>query len=85
MIDSFGRVVNHMRISVIGGCNLSCLYCDHEGRTTKDILSQQDVATVLKAAKELEIDSVKLKNDSLEVVWEDTSSIGLEYVEAYKL
>jgi flagellar motility protein MotE (MotC chaperone) len=32
-----------------------------------------------------EIDSVKLKNDSLEVVWEDTSSIGLEYVEAYKL
>ncbi len=31
-----------------------------------------------------EIDSVKIKNDSLGIVWEDTSSIGLEYVEAYK-
>jgi len=31
------------------------------------------------------VDSLKLKNDSLGVIWEDTSSIGLEYVEAYKL
>ncbi|MFN3134937.1 MAG: MotE family protein [Candidatus Kryptonium sp.] len=31
------------------------------------------------------VDSVKLKDDSLGVMWEDTSSIGLEYVEAYKL
>ncbi len=31
------------------------------------------------------LDSLKLKNDSLGIMWEDTSSIGLEYVEAYKL
>lgn len=31
------------------------------------------------------IDSIKVKNDSLGIVWEDTSSIGFEYVEAYKL
>lgn len=31
------------------------------------------------------VDSLKLKSDSLGIVWEDTSSIGVEHVEAYKL
>jgi flagellar motility protein MotE (MotC chaperone) len=30
-------------------------------------------------------DSLKIENDTTGIVWEDTTSIGLEYVEAYKL
>ena len=27
MIDSYGRVIDYLRISVIDRCNLRCVYC----------------------------------------------------------
>jgi GTP 3',8-cyclase len=62
--DSFQRPINYLRISVTDRCNLRCVYCmPEEGVTLMshyDILSYEEIFTVVKAAAELGVNKVRL-------------------------
>ena len=62
--DSFQRPINYLRISVTDRCNLRCVYCmPEEGvdlMSHADILSYEEIFTVVKAAAEMGIDRVRL-------------------------
>jgi cyclic pyranopterin phosphate synthase len=63
-IDSFGRSINYLRISVTDRCNLRCLYCmPPEGVPRiphSEILSYEEIQTVVRAAAELGINRLRL-------------------------
>ncbi len=62
--DSFQRPINYLRISVTDRCNLRCVYCmPEEGvplMTHGDILSYEEITTVVRAAAEMGISKVRL-------------------------
>jgi cyclic pyranopterin phosphate synthase len=62
--DSFQRPINYLRISVTDRCNLRCVYCMPEAGVSLmshyDILSYEEIYTVVKAAAELGINRVRL-------------------------
>jgi len=62
--DSFQRPVNYLRISVTDRCNLRCVYCmPTEGvslMSHKDILSYEEIYTIVKTAAELGVNKVRL-------------------------
>ena len=64
ILDSFGRSINYLRISVTDRCNLRCLYCmPPEGvpqMPHSEILSYEEVRTVVQAAAELGITKIRL-------------------------
>ena len=64
ILDSFGRSINYLRISVTDRCNLRCLYCmPPEGVpqiSHSEILSYEEIRTVVRAAAELAINKVRL-------------------------
>jgi len=63
-LDSFGRSINYLRISVTDRCNLRCLYCmPPEGIPRiphSEILSYEEVRTVVQAVAELGINRIRL-------------------------
>lgn len=62
LIDSHGRVVRDLRVSVTRRCNFRCTYCDPLGMGHKDpvgTVSVQDVANVISAAVGLGMTSVR--------------------------
>ena len=64
LLDSFGRSINYLRISVTDRCNLRCLYCmPPEGvpqMPHSEILSYEEIRTVVRAAAELGINRIRL-------------------------
>jgi GTP 3',8-cyclase len=62
--DTYQRTINYLRISVTDRCNLRCVYCMPEGgiklMSHLDILSYEEIITLVKAAAELGIDKVRL-------------------------
>ena len=62
--DSFQRPINYLRISVTDRCNLRCVYCMPESGVPLmahyDILSYEEIYSVVKAAAELGISRVRL-------------------------
>jgi cyclic pyranopterin phosphate synthase len=64
ILDSFGRSINYLRISVTDRCNLRCIYCmPLEGIPQlphSEILSYEEVRTVVQAAAELGITKIRL-------------------------
>jgi GTP 3',8-cyclase len=64
IIDSFGRRIDYLRISVTDRCNLRCIYCmPPEGVPQMphgEILSYEEIQTVVKAAAELGVDKIRL-------------------------
>jgi GTP 3',8-cyclase len=62
--DSFQRPINYLRISVTDRCNLRCVYCmPPEGialMSHYDILSYEEIYTLVKAAAELGINRIRL-------------------------
>jgi len=64
ILDSFGRTINYLRISVTDRCNLRCIYCmPPEGvpqMSHGDVLSYEEIRTVVQAAAELGINKIKL-------------------------
>lgn len=64
ILDSFGRSINYLRISVTDRCNLRCLYCmPPEGVpqiTHSELLSYEEIWTVVRVAAELGINKVRL-------------------------
>jgi cyclic pyranopterin phosphate synthase len=63
-IDDFGRPINYLRVSVTDRCNLRCVYCmPAEGiqqREMSDILTFEEIETVVRAAVELGINKIRL-------------------------
>jgi cyclic pyranopterin phosphate synthase len=64
LLDSFGRSINYLRISVTDRCNLRCLYCmPPEGVPRiphSEILSYEEIQTVARAAAELGMNRIRL-------------------------
>lgn len=64
MLDSFGRSINYLRISVTDRCNLRCIYCmPPEGVPQiphSEILSFEEIRTVVRVAAELSINRIRL-------------------------
>jgi cyclic pyranopterin phosphate synthase len=62
--DSFQRPINYLRVSVTDRCNLRCVYCmPPEGVKSiphDDILTYEEIYTIVRAASELGIDKVRL-------------------------
>jgi GTP 3',8-cyclase len=88
MIDSFGRVVRDLRISVTDRCNFRCLYCmPAEGLPwigTGDILTTEEMIRALRVAISLGVEKIRitggeptLRRDLVEVV-AALGSLGVE-------
>jgi len=68
LIDSFGRAVTDLRISVTSRCNFSCIYCHNEGLGRPPSISDSgngemnpdEIGRYVRIARELGIGSVKL-------------------------
>ena len=64
LFDSFGRHINYLRISVTDRCNLRCIYCmPPEGVSLiphNEILSYEEILTVVQVAARLGINKVRL-------------------------
>ena len=64
MIDSFGRKINYLRISLTDRCNLRCKYCMPKGGITHiishdEILSLEEVYELIESFVELGIDKIR--------------------------
>ena len=63
MLDAFGRNIDYMRISVTDKCNLRCRYCmpsDIELCSMSELLSFEEIRTVVREAAALGINRIKL-------------------------
>ena len=62
--DSFQRPINYLRISVTDRCNLRCIYCMPPSgvclMSHEDILTYEEICTVVQAATELGINKVRI-------------------------
>jgi cyclic pyranopterin phosphate synthase len=76
LIDTFGRPVTNLRVSVTQRCNLACIYCHAEGeRVPETELPSGDIREILRVAAGLGMRSVKftggeplVREDILEIV-----------------
>ncbi|MBI4115643.1 MAG: GTP 3',8-cyclase MoaA [Candidatus Omnitrophica bacterium] len=64
LIDSFGRIINYLRISVTDRCNLRCLYCVPLGgfpsADRPEILSYEEILLLVECFVELGVDKIRL-------------------------
>lgn len=59
MIDSFGRKINYLRVSVTKRCNLNCTYCGAECEKDSE-LSAEEIERLVRAFVKLGITKVRL-------------------------
>ena len=64
MLDSFGRDITYMRVSVTELCNLRCRYCMPENGVCKkahaDMLTEDEIITAIEAAASLGITKLRI-------------------------
>jgi len=64
MIDSYGRTIKYLRLSVTDRCNLRCRYCMPESgvclKAHEDMLSEDEMVLAVNAAKSLGISKVRI-------------------------
>ena len=64
LFDSFHRRINYLRISVTDRCNLRCIYCmPPQGVPLiprSELLSYEEILTVVQASAELGINKIRL-------------------------
>jgi cyclic pyranopterin phosphate synthase len=64
LIDSFGRTINYIRLSVTEHCNYHCFYCreeDHKVWSKKqDILSFEEIGRIISIFAKLGVNKVRL-------------------------
>ncbi len=61
LIDRYGRVIKHLRISVTSKCNLKCIYCHREGETgISDDMSVEEIERICYAFYQLGVKKVKI-------------------------
>jgi GTP 3',8-cyclase len=61
--DSFGRNIHYLRISLTDHCNLRCVYCMPEEmhfQPRSELLTQNEILTVARAARDLGFDKIRL-------------------------
>ncbi|KAF5409964.1 MAG: 7,8-dihydro-6-hydroxymethylpterin dimethyltransferase [Candidatus Methanocomedens sp.] len=60
LIDTFGRRITSLRISITGQCNLNCFYCHNEGQSGHESqMSSGHMVNIIKTASKLGITKVK--------------------------
>ena len=62
-VDSFGRHIHYLRVSLTDKCNLRCVYCMPEQmvfRPTAELLTDAEMSTALRAASMLGFDKFRL-------------------------
>ena len=64
LCDSYQRPINYLRVSVTDRCNLRCVYCmpvdGVQALSHKDILTYEEIYSIVRAASELGISKVRL-------------------------
>ena len=61
MVDSFGRPVSSLRLSVTQRCDLACDHCHHEGQTPSvNEMTPLEIESLVKVASSLGVRSVKI-------------------------
>ena len=64
MQDSFGRLIDYLRVSVTDRCNLRCRYCMPSSGITpiphKDILSYEEIVSFVRSGVEMGLHKVRL-------------------------
>ncbi len=64
IVDSFGRGITYLRISVTDRCNLRCIYCmPPEGipqMSHNEILSYEEIRSIVQAAAQLGVNKVRV-------------------------
>ncbi|MBU5613861.1 GTP 3',8-cyclase MoaA [Geomonas azotofigens] len=65
LIDTFGRRINYLRLSITDRCNLRCSYCmpahGIEGkRPARDVLSYEELREITQAAVEIGVEKVRI-------------------------
>ena len=63
MVDSFGRRINYLRISLTDACNLRCVYCMPEEirfRPRSELLQDEEILAIVRAAAELGTSKIRL-------------------------
>jgi cyclic pyranopterin phosphate synthase len=64
MLDSFGRAIHYLRVSLTDRCNFRCIYCAPDGPAEHDptaqLLSDDELVRVVQLAATLGIDRVRL-------------------------
>ncbi len=63
LIDTFGRRLNYMRISITDRCDLRCIYCtahEFEPVGQKDVLSYEEIERIVRAGALLGVTKVRL-------------------------
>ena len=88
LIDSFGRSVNYLRMSVTDRCDFRCVYCmaeDMEFAPKKQVLSLEELATVAETFVDLGVTKIRLtggepliRNNILSLVEQLGSLSGLD-------
>ena len=64
MLDSFGRKINYVRVSVTDRCDLRCDYCmplDNQNFIKKEILTIQNLITISKSLINLGIKKFRIQ------------------------
>lgn len=60
MIDSYGRKINYLRVSVTKRCNLNCTYCGAQKEKGEEELSASEIEKIVRAFSEYGITKVRL-------------------------
>jgi cyclic pyranopterin phosphate synthase len=61
LVDSYGRPLNSLRISLTQECNLECFFCHKEGEATSHgEMSVQEITKIAETARDLGMKKVKL-------------------------
>ncbi len=81
MLDSRLRKINYLRLSITRVCQLRCVYCSHFFAEEHNVLSVEDIGTLVSSAADLGINKVRitggepLLRPDLEEIIERISSI----------
>ena len=60
MIDSYGRKINYLRVSVTKRCNLNCSYCGACNEKDSTELTAEQIERIVKAFADCGITKVRL-------------------------
>ncbi len=76
MIDSFGREIRGLRVSVTDNCNFNCFYCHREGcLTSSGEMTPNEIGKIITLAVDFSVKKIKitggeplLRNDIVDVI-----------------
>ena len=63
MIDSYGRRLHYLRVSLTDACNLRCVYCMPEDitfRPAASLMQDEEILTLVEVAASLGVDKIRL-------------------------